>query len=110
MTSELGGNWQIFQENGYTVGLAIEREQKDGFSILDIEAVQSDGTRSKKDEAQGKVEGRQFHMRIGWDNSTAGVYNGTFGLDGSLTGITFDELHQDNVTSWRSSRQFKREA
>ena len=104
---KVGGNWAIFQSNGFVVDLAIEREQKDGFSILDVEAVQSDGTESKKDETQGKVEGRQFHMRIGWSNGTAGVYNGTFGLDGSLTGVTFDELHPEHVASWRSSRQFK---
>jgi len=101
---KVGGNWQAIQGNGFVADFAIDREQDNGFSILEAQASHSGG--SVTGEGQGKVQGRDFHLRIGWDNGTAGVYNGTFGLDGSLTGVTFDELHPDNVTSWHSSRQF----
>jgi len=101
---KVGTEWEIFQANGYTVSVDIDRDQLDGYSTFSVAANQSDGTTGS---GEGIVRGRDFHMRIQWNNNTAGVYNGTFGLDGSITGVAFDELHPDNVTTWRSSQQFK---
>jgi len=102
---KIGTEWEIFQGNGYNVSVDIHRDQLDGYSTFAVSASQSDGSTGS---GEGIVKGDDFHMRIQWNNHTAGVYNGRFGLDGSITGVTFDELHPENVATWRSSRQFKR--
>jgi hypothetical protein len=57
---------------------------------------------------RGRVEGDKFHLKVKWNNGTTGVYNGTFGLDGFISGVTFDERHPSSQATWRSNTEFVR--
>ncbi|MET0557374.1 MAG: hypothetical protein ABW065_01705 [Solirubrobacterales bacterium] len=99
---DVNGSWDIHQGNGYSV--TFEIDQVEHGRKLFGSASQSDGTEGA---GKGQVSGTRFNFRVKWSNGTIGVYNGNFGLDNTLTGITFDEANPGSVASWHSDKVFQ---
>jgi len=96
----VAGNWDALQSNRTRASFHIE--QRNG--TFGGTASHSDG--KVRGHGEGMVEGNQFHFRVEWNDGTIGVYNGTFGLDGVLTGVAFDERHPSSQATWRSNTAF----
>lgn len=97
------GGWSAFQSNGARADFEIDQSPPGGQKIT--------GTGSHSDGAvqgagRGRVQGNQFHFKMKWNDGTVGVYNGNFGLDGFLTGVTFDERNPSSQATWRSNTEF----
>jgi hypothetical protein len=108
----VAGRWSAFQSNGFRSDFHISQERiREARGITwgsEISGTASHSDGAVKGDGTGRVMGNQFHYRVEWDNDTIGVYNGTFGLDTFLTGVTFDERHPSHVASWRSNADFDR--
>jgi hypothetical protein len=95
------GTWDALQSNGFRATFHIDDVRNGTFGGT---ASHSNG--KVRGHGEGIVEGNRFHFRVEWNNGTVGVYNGTFGLDGVLTGITFDEARPSSQATWRSNTAF----
>jgi hypothetical protein len=97
------GEWRGIQTNA-TVAFDLRQDQN-GALTGDAQHGNTDG-----DVLGGsRVDGSFFVCRVSWgDGSSVGNYQGTFGPDGSLTGVTFDEKHPNNQALWHADRTFPR--
>lgn len=55
----------------------------------------------------GTVEGDSFSVRINWPDGPTGIYQGTIGKGGVISGITYDKNKPSSNTQWQSSRPMK---
>ncbi len=100
----VGGRWDVHQSNGYHVIFEIGQHPPDGQDLVGS-ATLDDGTTGG---GSGRVQGNQFHFRVEWPNGSVGIYNGTFALDGRISGISFDETHPESQATWWSGANFEK--
>jgi hypothetical protein len=100
---DVTGEWIAHQSNGFDVTFNI-RPTKGVFTDLDVEASYSGG------RAQGKgwVSGDEFFAEVDWEAGPVGQYTGTFGLDGRLSGTTFDRTNPSSEATWFCEEPFRR--
>jgi hypothetical protein len=101
---QVGGEWDIVQNNGFRVRINIVQDQ----DRLSAFASHSNGS-VQSIEAIGFVRGPNFEMTITWDNGTKGLYTGklTFGHFtspplGFLKGHTKDLNNPGSQADWES--------
>jgi hypothetical protein len=96
----VSGDWSIFQSNGFVVQVHLTQ---DGGLIF---GSANTGSTSGEVRRGSSVNGGTFLLVIDWHNGTMGEYNGNVGLNGRLTGISFDLSHPESQASWFSDRTF----
>ena len=101
---QVGGAWDIVQDNGYRVRINIIQDQ----DRLSAFASHSNGS-GQSTEATGFVRGPDFEMTITWDNGTKGLYAGKFSHGpftppplGYLKGRTKDLNNPGSEAGWES--------
>ena len=52
------------------------------------------------------MDERGIVVTVTWSNGSVGEYNGTLGLDGRLSGHTFDVRHRENQATWFTETPF----
>lgn len=102
-TWQVGGNWDIVQNNGFRVLLNLTQDKdKVGGS-----ARTSDGTHEST-RLEGLVVDSELHLSILWKNGSDGRYIGSFKGAGFpanqavLVGFTGDLAHPESSTKWNS--------
>ena len=107
---QVGGQWQIRQDNGFLVDVNInqDRDRLNAFCSHSGGRVRSTG-------AIGTVNGENFELTITWDNGTKGQYTGrlepghfTAVKEGILKGQTVDLNNPGSHAGWESERIFAR--
>jgi hypothetical protein len=98
MAFDVSGRWQAKQTNGPLVTFDM---QQDGETLHGTAAF--DGNSGT---GRGRVAGNGFLFTVDWNGPSVGEYNGTFGLDGRLTGHTFDLSDPASQAGWVSLREF----
>lgn len=101
---QVGGEWDIVQNNGFRVRVRINQDQ----DRLSAFASHSNGT-VQSEEANGLVRGSNFELTITWDNGTKGLYTGklrhgpnTPPPTGYLKGRTKDLNNPGSEAGWES--------
>jgi hypothetical protein len=107
---QVGGQWDIRQDNGFRVSVNINQEGDQ----LDAFCTHSGGSVRSR-EATGFVRGEDFALTITWDNGTKGEYTGslqpgffTGANQGILKGRTKDLNNPGSQAKWESERVFAR--
>ncbi len=100
----VGGRWDVHQSNGFHVIFEIGQRPPDGHKLVGS-ATLDDGTTGG---GRGRVDGDRFHFKVAWPNGSIGVYDGTFGADGVISGVTFDESNPGSQATWFSGASFEK--
>ena len=104
------GEWTAFQSNGWKAIFRLQQNNQTGELSGDADAQPiAGGNKTDGDILSGsKVDGNQFVCRVQWQNGPIGNYQGTHGLDGSLSGRSFDEANLASQATWAADRNFPR--
>lgn len=102
MAKNVVGDWNAIQSNGAVAHFTVPVEQQDG----NLQATASHTNGSVVGTGNGNVTDTAFILTINWSDGTIGEYNGNFGLNGRLTGITFDLTRPQSSAFWHSDRTF----
>jgi hypothetical protein len=107
----VNGAWTAHQSNGFHVDFKIRQSHINAIAekSFKAEATQFNSHNENRGSGTGDgvVFGDQFHLEMKWgDGSSIGIYNGTFDLNGFITGVTFDKMHPENVAAWNSAIRF----
>jgi hypothetical protein len=99
------GQWKAIQGNGPKVTFAIDNQDGATGTVA--------GHAITSDNWSGGVSGRVSNTGIvlvaDWRESghdSRGEYNGTFGPEGRLHGITFDLRNPSSMAGWFSDKEF----
>ncbi|GJE42064.1 hypothetical protein [Methylobacterium soli] len=101
MSKNVGGNWNAVQSNGPIVNFRLQQNDDR------LQGVGTHSNGSVSGTGNGSVSDTGFLFVIDWSNGSKGEYNGSFGLDGRLTGITFDRNQPDSQATWHSTKVFE---
>lgn len=100
------GPWTISQSNGTTVRMNLEQNATHLQGVGEYSYYNND--EEKVQTVGGPVDGYLEHgslVRVTayWSNSSAGVYTGQVGADGSMSGFTVDKNDPGNKATFRAS-------
>lgn len=99
MAMNVSGRWQAQQTNGFLVTFDL---QQDGTGLQGTAtAGGNSGT------GRGQVDDTRFLFTVDWNGPSKGEYNGTFGLDGRLSGHTFDLSNPGSQAGWVGLKEFR---
>jgi hypothetical protein len=99
MSKDVSGQWHATQSNGPVVTFDLREDANGGLT----------GSARFSDDSgvgDGEVSDSAFFFRVRWNGGPVGDYHGSFGLDGRLTGITFDERNAASQAFWHSNKTF----
>src|SRR5262245_54787680 len=96
------GTWDVHQSNGFHVLFDIGQHPAGGQKLVGS-ATLDDGTTG---DGRGRLRNDQFHFKVAWPNGSVGVYDGSFNIEGVITGVTFDETHPESQATWHSGANF----
>jgi hypothetical protein len=96
----LDGEWTFVQSNN-TSPIFTLRQTSTG---LQGSAHCGAGTFAVSGSVDGESKGDQFKVTAYWNNETTGVYEGTIGPQGRISGRTHDAQHPNVVANWYSNR------
>jgi hypothetical protein len=101
MTIDVQGKWRIVQSNGSIVEIHLDQDTGNPrlISGTGTTAGLPTGDVLKPDST---VINRDFFLVIDWHSGPVGEYHGTFGLNGTLTGVTFDRNNPVSQAFWHS--------
>ncbi|MGW3208944.1 hypothetical protein [Streptomyces sp. NPDC001135] len=94
-----GGVWDIYQSNAF---LTVKLSQDDSGNLYGP-AVQGDMVGTL---LNGAVDGQNIYFTISWSNGAVGRYTGVRGVDGRLSGTTFDLNNPASQATWVTKRTF----
>ena len=100
---DVSGQWDAQQSNGAVASFDLRHRGTQG--VIHGHASHSGG--SVLGDGEGVIQGTAFHLVVRWNNGTMGEYNGTFAINGRVSGVTFDLLHPQSQATWFSSRFFQ---
>jgi hypothetical protein len=98
------GTWIAHQSNGANVTFNLDRQD---LLLTGSASVSPGGAQSQT--LNGRISDTQFLVTVKWNANSTGEYNGTFGIDGRLTGHTFDVNNPSSQAFWFSDRGFSLE-
>ena len=103
---DVSGIWIATQSNGWSTDFIIT--QNGGTLSGDATANHFGGGAQQLQgmEFDGTVTDTSFVCSVTWSNGSRGRYEGTFGLDERLTGVTFDVVDPNHSATWVASRLF----
>jgi hypothetical protein len=114
---DVRGGWSAFQSNGWVVRFTMDQTTREGTNERTQLSGLARGTHPTVSEAMnglGKgtvsvgpgASGHQFSFTVDWGNIKA-RYDGTFGLDKRITGVSFDASHPSAPqVTWISDKTF----
>jgi hypothetical protein len=94
------GDWNIIQSNGFTVQVHL---RQDGELIFGSAGT---GSTSAEVAEDSRVVGDNFLLVLNWISGSVGEYHGIVGVNRRLTGVTFDRTNPGSQASWFSDRFF----
>jgi hypothetical protein len=113
MAHDVNGTWEIAQSNGWRVWVTIAQPSEaalpgepgpifiDGDLTGTADEVNPQGAVTVRQvPLSGEIIQDAFELEIAWGNGTKGRYNGTFDLEGRLSGVTFDEANPTSQATW----------
>jgi hypothetical protein len=101
----VNGQWRLIHGNGFHADVNIQ--QAGGELTGSASRGKNDGNISiNNGTGIGNVNDSVFSFVINWDDGLKWNYQGTFGLDGFLTGITFDQDRRESQATWVSGKTF----
>ena len=101
---DVTGEWVAHQSNGFDVTFKIRPTDGD-FTRLDVEASYSGGFAQGK----GEVSGDTFSAEVDWEAGPVGLYKGSFGSDGRLSGTSEDRTNPGSTATWFCDDPFHRD-
>jgi hypothetical protein len=99
---DVRGKWIAVQSNNDAAHFDLRQDSDGGLS----------GTAHNNDNGMtslrigGRVTDTDFLAIVTWNTGAEGEYSGRFGLDGRLTGVSFDRNDISVQASWFSNRNF----
>jgi hypothetical protein len=110
MPRDISGEWAIVQSNGAEVTFTLVPQPPDNITFTGSAQFSGDNGSIKLappgSNPNGQVTDTAFFARVQWNGGPIGNYHGNFGIDGRLTGITFDELHPVTQATFFSRKFF----
>jgi hypothetical protein len=101
MSRNIGGEWTLTQSDGAVVTMDIAQN---GSSFTGFARFRD--TVGNIAQGDGFVTDTDFFCVIHWGNGPVGEYNGKFGLNGRLTGHTFDQTNPSSQAGFQADRLF----
>ncbi|MBG0832446.1 hypothetical protein HS041_32590 [Planomonospora sp. ID67723] len=91
--------WVAYQTNGYAVTFTLQR--RDVFLLTGTARYNG-----AEGQVSGRVQGDRIVMTVSWNPDSVGEYNGSFGVDGRLSGHCFDQRHPESQATWYTPTPF----
>jgi hypothetical protein len=90
----------VFQSNGWAVKFNLVQDATNYITGRDADASGPAGASLDGDIESGTVLGDQFIVVVAWNGNGRGQYNGRVGIDGKLSGVTFDLENPTIQATW----------
>src|SRR6516225_6900491 len=100
--TNVSGDWNIIQSNGFTVQVHLRQDGEQIFGAA------SSGKSSAEVASDSRVVGDNFLLVLIWEpaGGSVGEYHGIVGVNRRLTGVTFDRANPGSQAPWFSDRFF----
>lgn len=99
----LSGKLTIVQSNGFVVDLDIQQDEQNNLSgVASTRSFSKTGTsEGENGVVTGSVKGNQILFTVNWGCGIIVEYDGTFNINGRITGIGLDLTH-NALAMWAS--------